>query len=130
MYLTRSTFVTKTRNVYGHQRERAAIGGAICKKDNAFEIKTDKSLGLCTLPGSAHKEDLDFRYKSVGITDHILANDVLYDLSLEMFKATVLQMVKSMMTMAILQRQQEKRRQRKETTTRQTQRIIDRQQQE
>lgn len=35
---------------------------------------------------SAHKEDPNFRYVAVGITDHLLANDILYDLLVEMFK--------------------------------------------
>ena len=87
-----STFVTKTRKIYGHhiywlsREQKKAIGSAYCRSGFEFEIKTDNTLGLCTLPGSAHKEDLDFRYESVGITDHILANDLLYDLLLEMFK--------------------------------------------
>ena len=41
------------------------------------------------MPGSAHKEDLNFRYEAVGITDHLLTNDILYDLFVEMFKDCV-----------------------------------------
>jgi hypothetical protein len=90
--LKKSTFVTKTRNPYGHhvywlsKQQRKAIGSASCKKGFEFEIKTDETLGLCTLPGSAHKEDPEFRYSAVGITDHILTNEILYDLLVEMFK--------------------------------------------
>ena len=88
----KSTFVTKTRKVYGHhiywlsRQQRKAIGTADCRSGYEFEIKTDNSLGLCTLPGSAHKDDPNFRYVAVGITDHLLANDILYDLLVEMFK--------------------------------------------
>ena len=86
------TFVTKTRKIYGHhiywlsQKQKRAIGTANCRPGHEFEIKTDNSLGLCTLPGSAHKEDPNFRYAAVGVTDRILANDVLYDLFVEMFQ--------------------------------------------
>ncbi len=88
----KSTFVTKTRKSFGHhiywlsRQQRKALGTADCMKGFEFEIKTDDSLGLCTLPGSAHKDDANFRYAAVGITDHILANDLLYDLVFEMFK--------------------------------------------
>ncbi len=90
--MKKSTFVTKTRKIYGHhvywlsRQQRKAIGSAACRKGFEIEIKTDETLGLCTLPGSAHKEDPNFRYLAVGTTDHILANDILYDLLLEMFK--------------------------------------------
>lgn len=88
----KSTFVTKTRKEFGHHiywlslQQRKAIGTADCRSGYEFEIKTDNSLGLCTLPGSAHKEDPNFRYVTVGITDHLLANDILYDLFEEMFR--------------------------------------------
>ena len=88
----KSTFVTKTRKVFGHhiywlsRQQRKAIGTADCRSGYEFEIKTDNSLGLCTLPGSAHKEDPNFRYVAVGITDHLLVNDILYDLFEEMFR--------------------------------------------
>ena len=90
--LKKSTFVTKTRQVYGHhiywleRKQRKAIKTADCRKGHEFEIKTDNSSGLCTLPGSAHREDLNFRYSTVGITDRLLVNDILYDLLVEMFK--------------------------------------------
>ncbi len=87
-----STFVTKTRKIYGHhiywlsKEQKRSIGTANCESGHEFEIKTDNSLGLCTLPGSAHKDDPNFRYAAVGVTDHILANDVLYDLFVDMFQ--------------------------------------------
>ena len=90
--LRKSTFVTKTRKAFGHhilwlsRQQRKAIGTAKCREGYEFEIKTDETLGLCTLPGSSHKEDLNFRYEAVGITDHLLANDIIYDLFVEMFK--------------------------------------------
>lgn len=91
-----STFVTKTRKEFGHhiywlsKQQRKAIGTADCRKGYEFEIKTDNSLGLCTLPGSAHKDDPTYRYTAVGVTDHLLANDILYDLFLEMFKDCII----------------------------------------
>ena len=89
--LKKSTFVTKTRKVYGHhiywlsRQQKRAIGSADCRKGYEFELKTDNKLGLCTLPPSRHKDDINFRYKSAGITDHLLVNDIIYDLFAEMF---------------------------------------------
>ena len=90
--LKKSTYVTKTRKVWGHhiywlsREQRKAVGTVDCRDGFQFEIKTDDSLGLCTLPGSAHKEDPNFRYTAIGVTDRILPNDILYDLFIEMFK--------------------------------------------
>jgi DNA replicative helicase MCM subunit Mcm2 (Cdc46/Mcm family) len=90
--LTKSTFITKTRKVCGYhiywlsRAQRAHIGSKDCLAGCEFEIKTDDKLGLCTLPGSGHKDDLNFRYTAIGRTDCILANDILYDLFVEMFK--------------------------------------------
>jgi hypothetical protein len=81
--LKKSTFVTKTRKTEGHyvywlsKEQRRPVGTSDCRRDHEFEIKTDKSMGLCTLPGSAHKEDPNFRYTAVGIDDHIEGEEYL-----------------------------------------------------
>jgi hypothetical protein len=85
------TFITQTRKPYGlhfwwlsHSQNRS-IKTSDCKKGFEFEIKTDKSNGLCTLPPSTHRNDKCFRYTAIGRTDKLLISDELYDLFYELF---------------------------------------------
>ena len=49
-----------------------------CKPACAFEIKTDNSTGLCTLPDSIHRDDPNFHYQLMG-SNVISVQDGLYD---------------------------------------------------
>jgi P4 family phage/plasmid primase-like protien len=79
-----STFVTKTKKDNGFHiywlshKQNEAIVSEDCKKGFEFEIKTDKKRGHCTLPPSAHRDDVTFRYKNYG-QDKIIVSDKLYD---------------------------------------------------
>ncbi|MGC2573943.1 MAG: hypothetical protein WA364_20700, partial [Candidatus Nitrosopolaris sp.] len=78
------TFVTKTKKDCGYHVywlshiQHAPIGISRCKRGYEFEIKSDNSLGLCTLPPSVHRDDSSFRYRSMG-SDRIAVDDQLYD---------------------------------------------------
>lgn len=92
----KSGYVTKTKKEYGYhiywlskQRGRA-IGTTDCLSDKAYELKTDDKNGLCTLPDSTHRDNLNFRYKAIGRTDVNLVSNILYDLFIEMFKDCLL----------------------------------------
>ena len=82
-------------HILAGKKAEAAIGSAKCIMGFEFEIKTDNSLGLCTLPGSSHKKNPEFHYLAVGIMDGILVSDVLYDLFVEMFKDCLLSVSKN-----------------------------------
>ncbi len=62
--LSQHTFVTKTRKSYGFHiwwmshKQNKPISSLNCKMGCEFEIKTDKSTGLCTLPPSTHRKAL------------------------------------------------------------------------
>ena len=58
--------------------QHAPIGISRCRRGYGFEIKSDNSLGLCTLPSSVHRDDSSFKYRSVGC-DSIAVEDQLYD---------------------------------------------------
>ncbi len=94
--LKKITFITKTREPYGlhiwwlSHNQNKPILSLDCKKDYEFEIKTDKSNGLCTLPPSTHREDKGFRYAAIGRTDKLLINDQLYDLLFGLFNESLL----------------------------------------
>ena len=72
------TVVVKTRKPYGYKVfwfsriQHDHIGTRKCKPGHEFEIKTNNSLGLSTLPPSTHRDDKTktFRY-SYGRTDKI-----------------------------------------------------------
>src|SRR3954453_6514054 len=87
-----NTFVTKTKKPYGYHiwwlshNQNKSILSKDCKKEGSFEIKADKSGGLCTLPPSTHRNGKDFRYYHVGKTDELLTNDLLYNLFNEFFR--------------------------------------------
>jgi hypothetical protein len=82
--LKSKTFVTKTKKDCGYHiywlshTQHLAVGISRCKRGNEFEIKTDNTLGLCTLPPSVHRDDSPFRYRNVG-SDRIVVDDELYD---------------------------------------------------
>jgi putative DNA primase/helicase len=67
-----NTFVSKTRKKYGRHifwlshEQHKSIGTRHCKLGSEFEIKTDNSLGLITLPPSRHRDDSNVRYHSIG----------------------------------------------------------------
>jgi hypothetical protein len=91
-FLVEITFVVKTRKPCGFlvlwlsHTQHAPIGTKDCKLGHEFEIKTDKSLGLSTLPPSTHRDDQTFRYLHVGRTDKIGAVDELYDIFVRLLK--------------------------------------------
>lgn len=90
--LKKSGYVTKTRKEYGYHfywldlKQNPPIGTADCLPGMEFELKTNDKYGLCTLPDSTHRDDPNFRYKAIGLTDVNLVSNVLYDLFLEMFR--------------------------------------------
>ena len=91
-FLKEITFVVKTRKPCGFlvlwlsHTQHAPIGTKDCKSGHEFEIKTDKSLGLSTLPPSTHRDDQTFRYLHVGRADKIGAIDELYDIFIGLLK--------------------------------------------
>ncbi len=78
-----NTYCVKTRkpngwHVYWFSHEQnLAIKTERCRPGYEFEIKTDKSSGLATLPPSRHRDDPNFRYKALG-QDRIILSDELY----------------------------------------------------
>jgi len=91
------TFVTKTKKSFGFHiwwfshSQNNPISSKDCKSGNEFEIKTDKTNGLCTLPPSTHRDDKEFKYSAVGRTDRILINDNLYSLFINLLKDGLIQ---------------------------------------
>ena len=88
--LQSKTFVTKTKkdcryHVYWlSHTQNPSIGVNKCKRDYEFEIKTDNSLGLCSLPPSQHRDDPYFRYQCVGRENKIALDYGLYDKLLQL----------------------------------------------
>ena len=86
------TFVTKSKKDSGYHiywlshRQNPPIGITKCRSGYEFEIKTDNSLGLCTLPPSRHRDDSNFRYHCIGKEDKIVIDDTLYDRILDLLK--------------------------------------------
>jgi len=78
------TSVTQTRKKWGRHiywlshKQYQSIRTKECKVGCEFEIKTDNSTGLSTLPESIHRDDPNFHYQSIG-RDVILVQDSLYD---------------------------------------------------
>ena len=78
------TSVTQTRKKWGRHiywlshKQYQSIRTKECKVGCEFEIKTDNSTGLSTLPESIHRDDPNFHYQSIG-RDVILVQDGLYD---------------------------------------------------
>ncbi len=92
--LKRATVVVKSRKAYGIKvfwlghAQHNHIGTKDCKLEHEFEIKTDKSLGLATLPPSTHRYDKTktFRYSHIGRTDKLETIDELHDILIELLK--------------------------------------------
>lgn len=78
------TYVTKTKKDCGYyvywlsSKQNPPIASGKCLRGYEFEIKTDNTLGLCTLPPSRHRDDPNFRYYCVGKEDKIIIDDTLY----------------------------------------------------
>ena len=78
------TYVVKTKKKYGYRiywlshEQHPSIRITDCKPGYEFEIKTDNTLGHGTLPPSNHRDDLTFRYQSIG-GNKIAIEDGLYD---------------------------------------------------
>lgn len=87
----KNTFVNKTRKPDGYQifwfshKLDQPITSKDCKPGLEFEIKTGKA-GLCTLPGSTHRDDHNFRYKNYG-QETIIISDDMYDKLLELLES-------------------------------------------
>jgi DNA polymerase, archaea type len=90
------TYVTKTKKDCGYHvfwlshRQHPPVGTIKCKAGYEFEIKTDNSLGLCTLPPSRHRDDPNFIYRCVGKEDKIVVDDTLYDRILDLLRSKCL----------------------------------------
>jgi len=86
------TVIVKTRKPYGYKVfwfshiQHDYIGTKKCKPGHEFEIKTNNSLGLSTLPPSTHRDDQTFRYSYTGRTDKIEAIDELHSIFIGSFK--------------------------------------------
>lgn len=82
--ICKNTFVSKTKKKYGRHifwlsyEQNKPIGTRHCKHGTEFEIKTDNSLGLITLPPSRHRDDSNVRYHSIG-QNKIKIIDKMYD---------------------------------------------------
>jgi P4 family phage/plasmid primase-like protien len=89
--ICKSTFVSRTKKKYGRHifwlssEQHKAVGTNRCKPGTEFEIKTDNSLALITLPPSRHRDDLETHYQSIG-ADKIERKDRMYDLLLDTLK--------------------------------------------
>jgi P4 family phage/plasmid primase-like protien len=81
--MCKNTFVSKTKKKYGRhifwlsREQYNPVGTRHCKHGSEFEIKTDNSLGLITLPPSRHRDDSNIRYHSMG-QDGIKIIDKMY----------------------------------------------------
>ncbi len=82
--MCRNTYVTKTKKRCGRHiywlshKQNTSIGTKGCKLGYEFEIKTDNSLGLGTLPPSIHRDYSDFHYQCIG-KNTISHKDGFYD---------------------------------------------------
>ena len=78
------TYVVKTRKKYGHHIywfshiQHKPIRVTDCISGCEFEIKTDNSCGLGTLPPSVHRDDAAFHYHDIG-HDKIAISDEFYN---------------------------------------------------
>lgn len=68
----KKTFISKTKKKYGRHvfwfsyKQHKPIGTRDCKHGTEFEIETDNSLGLITLPPSRHRDDPQTTYQRIG----------------------------------------------------------------
>jgi hypothetical protein len=87
--LKSKTFVTKTKKDCGYHiywlshSQHPSIGVSKCKP-GYVTIKSDNTLGLCTLPPSRHRDDPHFHYHSTGLEDRIMIDDELYEKLLQL----------------------------------------------
>ncbi len=81
------TYITRSRRSFGHHLYWMSTRPLphISKMDmvdqhhlGSFELKTDKSLGLMTLPPSHHREHASFQYYAVGQNFKIMTDDSFY----------------------------------------------------
>lgn len=78
------TWITKTRKAYGYHiywfsnSQLEPVHSHDCKEGYEFEIKTDKTGGLCHLPPSVHRNDKNFQYSNIG-QNQIGTSDHIYD---------------------------------------------------
>ena len=69
----KSTFVSSSKKRYGRHifwlsnEQHKPIRTSDCKPGCEFEIKTDNSQGLMSLPSSRHRNDSQFHYQSIGL---------------------------------------------------------------
>jgi putative DNA primase/helicase len=81
--LRKLTYVTKTRKEFGlhiywlSHKLNMPVHRNNCKPGYEFEIKTNESGALAALPESRHRDDINFRYTSIG-QNKIVTNDQLY----------------------------------------------------
>ncbi len=89
--LMEQTFVIKTRKPTGYHaywlshEQNLPVKSERCKTGFEFEIKTDKSSGLCTLPPSRHRDDPNFHYNNFG-QGKLMISDSLYKGLLDILK--------------------------------------------
>jgi hypothetical protein len=87
----KSTFVSSSKKTYGRHifwlsnKQHKPVRTTDCKPGYEFEIKTDNSQGLMSLPRSRHRNDPNFHYQSIGL-DKIERSDQMYDLLLDVLK--------------------------------------------
>ena len=80
----KTTYVTKTMKKWGRHifwlshNPHPPVGTKDCKLGNEFEIKTDNSLGLGTLPPSIHRDNPNFHYQCVGLNTISIQNRLYY----------------------------------------------------
>ena len=82
--MCKTTSVTQTRKKWGRHiywlshKQYQPVRTKDCKLGCEFEIKTDNSTGLSTLPPSIHRDCPEFHYQSIG-KNVISVQDDLYD---------------------------------------------------
>jgi P4 family phage/plasmid primase-like protien len=87
----KSTFVSSSKKRYGRHifwlsnKQHKPIRTNDCKPGCEFEIKTDNSQGLMSLPPSRHRNDPQFHYQSIGL-NKIPRFDQMYDKLLDTLK--------------------------------------------
>ena len=80
----KSTFVSSSRKRYGRHifwlsnKQHKPIRTNDCKPGCEFEIKTDNSQALMSLPPSRHRNEPEFHYQSIGL-NKISRFDQMYD---------------------------------------------------
>ncbi|MGE5660656.1 MAG: hypothetical protein ACM3X1_00255, partial [Ignavibacteriales bacterium] len=89
--MCKSTFVSSSKKRYGRHifwlsnKQHKPIRTNDCKPGREFEIKTDNSQGLMSLPHSRHRNDPQFHYQSIGL-NKIQRFDLMYNKLLDILK--------------------------------------------